>query len=664
MRFLLLLALPLFVRGEAPKMFGYVASPNFPQGYPENVDQSWELRVPSGFAIHLTLVHLDIEMSEGCSFDALNVSTDDELLATLCGEKDYEALRVEVNPKLQSQFGSLTLSFRSDYSNPKRHIGFSAYYTAVDIDECEETATCSHDCNNYIGGYYCSCQPEYFLQEDNSTCSVNCSGQIFTSLSGIVSSPILHGHYPENSACVYQLEVDDGFQLIIGFTGVFDIEGEDGNCIDQLRIRTKNQIFGPFCGTVAPQPIKTKSHVAEILFNTNGYGTNTGWTLDYKTNAKTCPNVVTANSVMKPDRNVYQYKDIVTVTCTKGFEIVKNDVTKFESKCQKNGEWSNVEICQAVDCGEPNDMENAITDFNETTYKATVRYKCNDYYELSSNNTSDTFCSADGTWVTNGIESELPQCIPVCGKSNLMSSVQRIFGGKKANEGNFPWQVFFMEPRGGGSLISDQWVLTAAHVAEAETLKMYAGRMNINGPEGVELHAAEKIIHPNYQIHSKPQYNYDNDIALIKLEEKVKLGPQISPICLPKNKQSDELQNGEIGLIAGWGVTEERKLAEDLMYAEIPVVNMDFCKSVKPKSSKIKPENFIFTENMFCAGMSGTDSCQGDSGGAFAVPDMNTDDYHIKGIISWGIGCGSYGVYTKVANYLGWIEDTMLQNQD
>ncbi|KAG2470171.1 CS1A protein, partial [Polypterus senegalus] len=439
-------------------MFGYVASPNFPQGYPENVDQSWELRVPSGFAIHLTLVHLDIEMSEGCSFDALNVSTDDELLATLCGEKDYEALRVEVNPKLQSQFGSLTLSFRSDYSNPKRHIGFSAYYTAV----------------------------------------VNCSGQIFTSLSGIVSSPILHGHYPENSACVYQLEVDDGFQLIIGFTGVFDIEGEDGNCIDQLRVQYHCTIF-PF------------------LF---------------------------------------------------------------------------------------------------------------------------------------------------CGKSNLMSSVQRIFGGKKANEGNFPWQVFFMEPRGGGSLISDQWVLTAAHVAEAETLKMYAGRMNINGPEGVELHAAEKIIHPNYQIHSKPQYNYDNDIALIKLEEKVKLGPQISPICLPKNKQSDELQNGEIGLIAGWGVTEERKLAEDLMYAEIPVVNMDFCKSVKPKSSKIKPENFIFTENMFCAGMSGTDSCQGDSGGAFAVPDMNTDDYHIKGIISWGIGCGSYGVYTKVANYLGWIEDTMLQNQD
>lgn len=53
------------------------------------------------------------------------------------------------------------------------------------------------------------------------------------------------------------------------------------------------------------------------------------------------------------------------------------------------------------------------------------------------------------------------------------------------------------------------------------------------------------------------------------------------------------------------------------------------------------------------------DACQGDSGG----PLVCESDRHMTlvGIISWGIGCGQKdvpGVYTKVANYLDWIQDT------
>ncbi len=40
--------------------------------------------------------------------------------------------------------------------------------------------------------------------------------------------------------------------------------------------------------------------------------------------------------------------------------------------------------------------------------------------------------------------------------------------------------------------------------------------------------------------------------------------------------------------------------------------------------------------------------------------DFGSSTYVLKGIISWGEGCarpGRYGVYTKVENFVDWIEE-------
>ena len=59
----------------------------------------------------------------------------------------------------------------------------------------------------------------------------------------------------------------------------------------------------------------------------------------------------------------------------------------------------------------------------------------------------------------------------------------------------------------------------------------------------------------------------------------------------------------------------------------------------------------------------GKDSCQGDSGGPLVVPQNYTKDSAIiYGVVSFGYGCAqpdAPGVYTRVANYVSWIQNNM-----
>ncbi|CAL4149348.1 unnamed protein product [Meganyctiphanes norvegica] len=72
---------------------------------------------------------------------------------------------------------------------------------------------------------------------------------------------------------------------------------------------------------------------------------------------------------------------------------------------------------------------------------------------------------------------------------------------------------------------------------------------------------------------------------------------------------------------------------------------------------------YSYTDNMICAGVEDytKDSCQGDSGGPLVLIDETSNSSNILlGITSWGRDCASHGypgVYTKVANYVPWIEE-------
>nr|4LMF_A Chain A, Complement C1s subcomponent heavy chain [Homo sapiens]4LMF_B Chain B, Complement C1s subcomponent heavy chain [Homo sapiens]4LMF_C Chain C, Complement C1s subcomponent heavy chain [Homo sapiens]4LMF_D Chain D, Complement C1s subcomponent heavy chain [Homo sapiens]4LOR_A Chain A, Complement C1s subcomponent heavy chain [Homo sapiens]6F1H_B Chain B, Complement C1s subcomponent [Homo sapiens]6F1H_D Chain D, Complement C1s subcomponent [Homo sapiens] len=271
-----------------PTMYGEILSPNYPQAYPSEVEKSWDIEVPEGYGIHLYFTHLDIELSENCAYDSVQIISGDTEEGRLCGQRSSNNPHSPIVEEFQVPYNKLQVIFKSDFSNEERFTGFAAYYVATDINECTDfvDVPCSHFCNNFIGGYFCSCPPEYFLHDDMKNCGVNCSGDVFTALIGEIASPNYPKPYPENSRCEYQIRLEKGFQVVVTLRREdFDVEAADsaGNCLDSLVFVAGDRQFGPYCGHGFPGPlnIETKSNALDIIFQTDLTGQKKGWKLRY-----------------------------------------------------------------------------------------------------------------------------------------------------------------------------------------------------------------------------------------------------------------------------------------------------------------------------------------------------------------------------------------------
>ncbi|KAJ7996349.1 hypothetical protein DPEC_G00236180 [Dallia pectoralis] len=246
------------------------------------------------------------------------------------------------------------------------------------------------------------------------------------------------------------------------------------------------------------------------------------------------------------------------------------------------------------------------------------------------------------------------------------SNDKRIVGGDEATPGEIPWQVSLMNKHTGlgfcgGTLLSELWVITAAHCL----IEIPFGLLFIRlGEHNVEVNEATEQDHAVIEQHRHPRYDpakslYNHDIALLKLREPARLSDFIVPICLgPKDFTETLLKNAPNSLVSGWGRTRyQGREAAILQKLEVP-----FIDRMKCKSSTVKRISTF----MFCAGYSDgeMDSCQGDSGGPHAT--RHKDTWFLTGIVSWGEECakeGKYGIYTSVSRYYPWISNiTGLEN--
>ncbi|XP_018578841.1 serine protease snake-like [Anoplophora glabripennis] len=248
------------------------------------------------------------------------------------------------------------------------------------------------------------------------------------------------------------------------------------------------------------------------------------------------------------------------------------------------------------------------------------------------------------------------------------NSVPLIVGGEPASAAEFPFmaaigfQTDDQKWRCGGTLISDRFVLTAAHCtstrdAGAPTV-VRLGDLDLStshdGSQHHDYDIENIILHPGYRFPLKY-----HDLALIKTKQTVEFTKFIRPACLYTEKFIEQPS----GVATGWGKTDfAAEISDRLMKVTLNIYHNSECTKIYHKSKDL-PRGVV--SNMLCAGdlRGGKDTCQGDSGGPLLITKAgNQCKFYVIGVTSFGKSCGQVNttaVYTKVSSYVDWIEKTI-----
>ncbi|KAJ2507014.1 hypothetical protein IWW47_001305 [Coemansia sp. RSA 2052] len=188
------------------------------------------------------------------------------------------------------------------------------------------------------------------------------------------------------------------------------------------------------------------------------------------------------------------------------------------------------------------------------------------------------------------------------------SLLPRILGGSEAKKSDYPFVVYLynggLKTFCGGSIISDTWILTAAHcikTATANDISVFIGQ----GTYSIDPSKAAKVA----ELHNHPQYNDQtmvNDISLLKLA---------SPIT-NKDAGTIEIDTTNVGdgvavSALGWGFTSASGStpSQQLKKGDFNTLSRAQCSQ---KDTKFDGNN---GPRICVAGDTGTDTCPGDSGG-------------------------------------------------
>uniref|UniRef100_A0A4W4H263 Suppressor of tumorigenicity 14 protein homolog n=1 Tax=Electrophorus electricus TaxID=8005 RepID=A0A4W4H263_ELEEL len=620
-----------------------IDSPGFPNyPYPSNTAVQWQLRADPGSVIILNFSTFRLEAN--CQNDSVKVydslaPIESRLMAEQCGIYN------------QNSF----LSFLSS--------GNVMLITLVTNEE-----------GNYPGFRAFASQ----VAKANSK-ATTCGGAL-SGMSGTLKSPNYPNYYPPLIKCEWTIQVPANMHVKLVFSKFMMSVGMPNSCLkDYVQVNDEK-----LCGDLPSNTVKTSnSNQMTIVFYSDASHVDRGFNATYSAFEPTNP---------CPDKFLCNNKRCVNIALRcDGWNDCGDSSDEKNCQCDstmiscKNGLckpmfWK----CDGVDdCGDKTDEMNCGKTAGEFAcangvcilekQKCDQKDDCGDHSdETDCGRMSTHACLATNYKCQNGqcVTKENPECDGendcedgsdenTCGSKHPIKT-SRIVGGQDATEGEWPWQVSLHIKNSvhvcGASLISESWLVTAAHCVQDEpkmklsqpgTWEVYLGLHSQKQlDKAVKRYLKRVIGHPSYN-----EYTYDFDIALMELDQPVKFTDTIRPICLPSATYVFPV--GKSVWITGWGATREGGSgAMVLQKAEVRIINSTVCNSLM---------NGQITSRMMCAGVlaGGVDACQGDSGGPLSS-SIPAGRMFLAGVVSWGDGCARRnkpGIYSTVPKFRAWIKE-------
>lgn len=239
--------------------------------------------------------------------------------------------------------------------------------------------------------------------------------------------------------------------------------------------------------------------------------------------------------------------------------------------------------------------------------------------------------------------------------TGVKKEISKIVGGTDADISDFPWQVYYEAGQYmcGGSIISEDWVITAAHCTRNKDgtavplseMFIRAGTTNpYQSHSGKTYLISEVIVHEDFN-----NRTLDNDLALLKLQQPVDM---VNAKAVRLLTAADVLEGasdpGVMTWVTGWGLTRvsPEEFPWILQKVQLPIVSKEQASVVWKNIS----------DDVVMAGYRNADrdACNGDSGGPMVV--SVSGEYRLAGITSWGSeDCDTYSAYTRISAYEDWI---------
>uniref|UniRef100_A0A3Q3J783 CUB and Sushi multiple domains 3a n=1 Tax=Monopterus albus TaxID=43700 RepID=A0A3Q3J783_MONAL len=339
---------------------GTVLSPDYPEGYGNNMNCIWLIQSDPGSRIHLAFNDFDLE----APYDSLTVKDGETNDAVVIGRFSG----AESPSHLTSNTNTLRLEFQADHSMSGR--GFNITYSTFGHNECPDpgipinarrfgdsfqlgssiSVVCEDGFIKTQGTETISCQLErgkVMWSGPIPKCEAPCGGH-YSAPSGVILSPGWPGYYKDSLSCEWVIESEPGRSIKITFDrfqtelGYDFLEIHDGpNLLSPL--------IGSFNGTQVPQFLFSSSNFLYLLFTTDNSRSNAGFKILYES--------VTVDSYSCLDPGIpvngirygqdFSIGSTVSFGCDSGYRLNHEEPLV----CEKNHWWSHpLPTCDAL-CG-------------------------------------------------------------------------------------------------------------------------------------------------------------------------------------------------------------------------------------------------------------------------------------------------------------------------